>query len=97
MGSLPPVAVFCPHTAEDILKPDVAVGTMVELARALNRWAVAPPSATFGRHFRPKPGVATAQTGVFRSRSFFSVEVRDSFFSEELTRALGERNAYLYG
>ena len=47
-------------------------------------WAAFSPKC--GGRYRPNRG--------FRSRSFFSVEVRYSFFGEDLARALGERNAY---
>ncbi len=47
-------------------------------------WA-AKPHKYLGR-YRPNRG--------FRSRSFFRVEVRHSFFSKGLARAIGERNAY---
>ena len=47
-------------------------------------WADFSPNC--GGRYRPNRG--------FRSRSFFSVEVRYSFFGEDLARALGERNAY---
>lgn len=45
--------------------------------------------------FSPKTGGRYRPNRGFRSRSFFSIEVRHSFFSEDLARALGERNAYL--
>lgn len=44
---------------------------------------------------RRQSGADEIGLGGFRSRSFFSFEVRHSFFSKELARALGERNAYL--
>jgi hypothetical protein len=50
-------------------------------------WAAESPKR-WGR-YRPNQG--------FCSRSFFSVQVRSSFLSQELARALGERNAYLLG
>jgi hypothetical protein len=125
------VAVFCPRTAEGVLKLHVAVGTMVEFARALNGYlnrvlnhAKQPRSVHYdsserdslGRQqrgtdeiglggsdpqhyiwapFSPKTGGRYRPNRRFRSRSFFTVEVRHSFFSKELARALGERNAYL--
>jgi len=60
----------------------LAVGTGLFTERqaagnaALTRsvWAVATPCTTFGRHFRPKPGVATAQTGVFVRGLFSALE-----------------------
>ncbi len=45
--------------------------------------------------FLPKTGGRYRPNRGFRSRSFFSIEVRYSFFSEELARAVGERNACL--